>query len=83
MSGGWISVTKKLPKWGESVIVAHRRYSWSNVTHSYRRCKKLGVTASTYWGEFENGPHFTKGHNDVVQEPVAWMPLPAPPSDGK
>jgi hypothetical protein len=76
----WISIHEKLPKWGEFVIVAHRRYSWSNATHSYRRCKKLKVTAATYWGKNENGPHFTKGQNDAVQGMVAWMPLPEPPT---
>ena len=79
----WISVTKKLPKWGEFVLVAHRRYSWSNATHSYRRCKKLGVTAATFWVEDEDGPRFTEDQDDVVAEPVAWMPLPAPPTDCK
>ena len=79
----WISVSEKLPKWGELVIVCHRRYSWSNATHSYRRCKKLGVTTATYWVEDENGPRFAEGENHIVDDPVAWMPLPAPPTDIK
>jgi hypothetical protein len=78
----WVSVSKKLPRWGEQVIVAGRRYSWSNVTHSYRKCKKLGVTIATYWREDDRGPRFTEGQNHVVQEPVAWMPLPEPPEAG-
>jgi hypothetical protein len=80
MSGGWISVLTKLPKWGEQVIVAHRRYSWSNARHRYTRLKKLGVRPATFWVKDGNGPRFTDG-DDFVSDPVAWMPLPAPPSD--
>jgi hypothetical protein len=76
----WISVDKRLPKWGQQVLVAHRRYNWSNARHKYSRLKKLGVTPATFWVEDENGPRFTQGDN-VVKEPVAWMPLPDPPTD--
>jgi len=79
MANKWISVDKQLPKWGEAVIVAHRRYSWSNARHKYTRLKKLGVTAATFWEEDRVGPHFSFGQDDRVAEPVAWMPLPAPP----
>jgi hypothetical protein len=78
----WISVKKQLPEWGEQVIVAHRRYDWSNARHKWTRLKRLGVKPATFWRQDENGPRFTDGE-DVVAEPVAWMPLPAPPSDGK
>jgi hypothetical protein len=81
MASNWISVDKKLPKWGECVLVAYRRYNWSNAKHKYTRCKKLGVTPATFWTAREDGPYFTKGHNDSVQEPIAWMPLPEPPSE--
>jgi hypothetical protein len=40
------------------------------------------VTAATFWREDLNGPRFTNG-DDVVADPVAWMPLPAPPTDSK
>jgi hypothetical protein len=78
----WISVIKKLPKWGERVLVAHRRYDWSNARHKWTRLKRLGVKPATFWMQDENGPRFTDGE-DVVAEPVAWMPLPAPPTDSK
>lgn len=76
----WTPISKRLPKWGESVIVAYRRYDWSNKTHKYRRLKKLGVTPAVYWGDdWPHGPHFTDGPDHVVGEPVAWMPMPEPP----
>jgi hypothetical protein len=78
MASKWISVEKSLPKWGETVIVAHRRYSWSNARHKYSRLKKLGVVAATFWVEDDKGPHFNSG-DDRVDKPVAWMPLPEPP----
>jgi hypothetical protein len=76
----WISVEEQLPEWGETVIVAHRRYSWSNAKHKYTKMKILGVTPATFWRQDENGPRFTKGE-DVVAEPVSWMPLPSPPKE--
>jgi hypothetical protein len=79
----WISVSKQLPEWGETVIVAHRRYSWSNARHRYTKMKTLGVTPATFWVEDSNGPNFSRGKDDRVSEPVAWMPLPSPPSDSK
>jgi hypothetical protein len=69
MAGKWISIEKRLPKWGEVVIVCHKRH----------RCKKLGVRPATYWVANERGPLFTYGGKNVVEEPVAWMPLPEPP----
>jgi hypothetical protein len=78
MASKWISVDKRLPKWGQQVLVAHRRYNWSNARHKCTRLKKLGVTPATFWVEDEDGPRFTEG-DDVVEEPVAWMPLPEPP----
>jgi hypothetical protein len=78
MASKWISVEKSLPKWGETVIVAHRRYSWSNARHKYTRLKKPGVTPATFWVEDEDGPRFTDGDH-VVEEPTHWMPLPEPP----
>jgi hypothetical protein len=81
MAGKWISIEKRLPKWGESVIVAYRGYGWSNKTHKYRKLRKLGVTPAVYWGDdWPHGPRFTHGPNDVVDEPVAWMPMPEPPA---
>jgi hypothetical protein len=78
----WTPISKRLPKWGESVIVAYRRHDWSNKTHKYRRLKKLGVKPAVYWGDdWPAGPHFTSGRDDVVEEPVAWMPLPEPPTE--
>jgi hypothetical protein len=79
----WISVEKSLPKWGEQVIVAYRRYNWSNARHKYTRLKKLGVKPATFWVEDENGPYFSCGQDDNVDEPVAWMPLPEPPTSGR
>jgi hypothetical protein len=80
MTGQWIAVAKKLPKWGHGVIVAYRRYKWSNRTHKYRKLNKLGVSAATYWGDnWPNGPRFASGQDDIVNEPVAWMPMPEPP----
>lgn len=70
----WISVSKKKPKWGELVIVAHR---------AHRQRKKLSVTAATYWGDDENGPFFVEGEDDVVEKPAAWMPMPPPPETSK
>jgi len=75
----WISVEKRLPKWGQQVLVAHRQYNWSNARHKYTRLKKLSVTPATFWTANEDGPFFTVGENDSVKEPVAWMPLPEPP----
>jgi hypothetical protein len=40
------------------------------------------VRAATFWFEDLNGPRFTDG-DDVVADPVAWMPLPAPPQADK
>ena len=77
----WISVEKQLPKWGSPVIVAHRRYRRSS-SGRWARLKKLGVTAATFWFEDLDGPRFTNGY-DVVADPVAWMPLPAPPETSK
>jgi hypothetical protein len=78
----WIKVDKKLPKWGQRVIVAHRRYERLFASGKWTRLKKLGVRPATFWVEDENGPRFTDG-DDVVADPVAWMPLPAPPTVGK
>ncbi len=77
----WISIEKRLPKRGERVIVAHRRYEWSNARHKYYRLKRLGVRSAVYWYEDENGPRFSDGQDSVVDEPVAWMPLPEPPTE--
>lgn len=71
----WIAVSDDLPRWCEQVIVAHVEYDWSNSKHRYIRQKKLGVKAATHW----NDGRFTEGDH-VVQEVVAWMPLPEPPS---
>lgn len=79
----WIDIGTRLPEWGELVLVAHRRYEWSNSSHKYRKLKRLGVRPATYWQEDANGPLFTYGNGDVVENPVSWMPLPAPPTDAK
>jgi hypothetical protein len=77
----WTPIAKRLPKWGETVIVAYQRYDWSNKTHKYRKRKRLGVEQATFWGDdWPSGPRFTTGPDDVVEEPIAWMPLPEPPS---
>ena len=79
----WIGIGDRLPKWGELVLVAHKQYEWSNTSHRYRKLKRLGVQPATYWQEDEAGPRFTLPDGDVVGDPVAWMPLPAPPTDAK
>jgi hypothetical protein len=79
----WIRVEKQLPGWGETVIVAHRRYSWSNARHRYTKMKTLGVRPATFWTEDEHGPNFSCGQDDRVDAPVAWMPLPEPPQERK
>jgi hypothetical protein len=72
----WVSVDEDLPRWCQQVIVAHVAYEWSNRTHKCRRRKKLGVKVATHWsdGRFTQGDH-------VVEEVVAWMPLPEPPKE--
>jgi hypothetical protein len=77
--GKWISIEKRLPKRGERVIVAHRRYEWSNARHKHYRLKTLGVRPATYWLKGHMGLQFCCSDGDVVKEPVAWMPFPEPP----
>lgn len=77
----WIDVKKRLPKRGDKVLVAYRRYQWSNSSHSYRKLKPLGVLAASYWLKGHSGLQFCLSGGDVVQEPVAWMPFPEPPPD--
>jgi hypothetical protein len=70
----WVSVTKRLPKRGETVLVASREY----------RCRRLSVTAATFYGDTD--PHaifWPDDHGEPLLNPVAWMPLPAPPTDGE
>jgi hypothetical protein len=75
----WIRIEERLPSRGESVIVAHRQQEWSNSRHRYYKLKRLGVRPATYWYEDEGGPRFFDGPDSVVDDPVAWMPLPEPP----
>ena len=75
----WISVEKGLPKRGDRVLVAHRRYDWSNSSHKYRKLKRLGVRPATYLIKGHTGLQFCVSGGDVVGEPVAWMPMPEPP----
>jgi hypothetical protein len=79
MASKWIGVSKKLPRRGDEVIVASRQYSWSNALQKYRRLKTLKVESATYWGQEDDGPHFSSWPNEPIDEPVAWMPLPEPP----
>lgn len=74
MSRRWIKTSTSLPDWGDEVIVAHVVYDWSNARHKYIRNRNLGVTHAIHWNDgcFTNGGH-------VVEEVVAWMPLPEPP----
>ena len=76
----WISVEKGLPKRGEQVIVAHRRYEWSNDRHKYYKLKRLGVRPATYLIKGHTGLQFCVSGGDVVGESVAWMPMPEPPT---
>jgi hypothetical protein len=78
---GWTLASDKLPERGERVLVAYRRYEWSNSSHKYRKLKRLGVRPATYWLKGHMGLQFCLPDGDVVQEPVAWMPFPEPPSD--
>ena len=75
----WIPVGERLPKRGDRVLVAHRRYDWSNSSHKYRKLKRLGVRPATYLIKGHTGLQFCVSGGDVVGEPVAWMPLPEPP----
>ena len=75
----WINVENRLPKRGDRVIVAHRRYEWSNTRHKYYRLKTLGVRPATYWLKGHKGLQFCCSDGDTVKEPVAWMPMPEPP----
>ena len=75
----WVPVEERLPKRGDQVLVAHRRYEWSNSSHKYRKLKRLGVRPATYLLKGHAGLKFCCPGGDVVQEPVAWMPLPEPP----
>lgn len=79
--GKWISVEKRLPERREQVIVAYRRYEWSNTSHRNRKLKRLGVRSATYLLKGHDGLKFCVPGGDVVQEPVAWMPMPEPPAE--
>ena len=85
-SGGslaWIPVTERMPKRGDRVLVARRRFEWSNSSHKYRKLKRLAVEPASYLIKGHKGLRFVLSGGDIVDEPVAWMPLPAPPTDAK
>ncbi|NBW19628.1 MAG: DUF551 domain-containing protein [Caulobacteraceae bacterium] len=69
----WVSVKKRLPKRGETVLVASREY----------RCRRLSVTASTFHGDTDPHAIFWPDDGEPLSNPVAWMPLPAPPTEDK
>lgn len=75
----WISVEKRLPERGDRVLVARRRYEWSNRSHKYCKLKRLGVEPASYLIKGHKGLQFVLSCGDIIDEPVAWMPLPEPP----
>lgn len=79
----WIPVEERMPKRGDRVLVAHRRYEWSNSSHRYRKLRGLGVEPASYLIKGHKGLQFVISGGDIVDEPIAWMPFPAPPKDSR
>ena len=60
----WISVTERLPEWGERVIC----------TDGYAVFEQYRVGLSCVYGMWDRG-----GLKSPMQEVTHWMPLPQPP----
>jgi hypothetical protein len=66
MASKWISVEKRLPEWGETVIVCYE----ANFDAGRE------VTADTCYGDGV----WTKADQMKGGEPTHWMPFPEPPA---
>ncbi len=66
MANKWISVEKRLPEWGETVIVCYE----ANFDAGRE------VTADTCYGDGV----WTKADQMKGGQPTHWMPLPEPPT---
>jgi hypothetical protein len=70
-TNSWIPVTERLPEEGQRVLAYER--------------PELIVVAEMHSGSVSGGLWWStdNGHTAYSVFPTHWMPLPAPPSDGK
>jgi hypothetical protein len=72
---GWVPVTERLPDEGVAVVV----YSPNNCDGEFHVCEWC-VERKPYGKPFE---YFSREDYKCIWCVTHWMPLPAPPSDGK
>ena len=77
----WIPVTERLPPPGDGVLIFFRATD-SDGTPSCIGCDGKGGLITVAAMDRINGQHlWTSEYGD--ETPTHWMPLPAPPADGK